>query len=294
MASAGCLPVARPTVTIGLVAPFEGRYRDVGYEVIYAVRLAVREANAAGGVAGYNVALLALDDGGSAENAVEQARKLVVAPEVVGAIGHWLEGTTVAAAPVYVEAGLPMVAAGAAGRIAPGRFRLWLTDDQVRASVTPTAQQCPPPCDSLEELDWLIEARAADPTTEVFGPALWGQPQFVALAGEAAEGVAFVTPAPYPADTADPGFADRYRAISNGIEPRSNAVLAYDAARLLLAAIEASMTVEDAPTREGVGTALGTLTFSGLSGTIRFDAAGDWTEVKAWVYRWVAGVVGRG
>ncbi len=40
----------RPTVKIGLVAPFEGRYRYVGYDVIYAVRLALHEANAAGGV----------------------------------------------------------------------------------------------------------------------------------------------------------------------------------------------------------------------------------------------------
>src|SRR5437773_8430394 len=52
-----CVPVTRPIVKIGLVAPFEGRYRDVGYEVIYAVRLAVREANASGGVAGFAVEL---------------------------------------------------------------------------------------------------------------------------------------------------------------------------------------------------------------------------------------------
>src|SRR5688572_12765648 len=59
---AACVPTTQPMIKIGLVAPFEGRYRDVGYEVVYAVRLAVREANARGGVAGHVVELIALDD----------------------------------------------------------------------------------------------------------------------------------------------------------------------------------------------------------------------------------------
>lgn len=103
----------RPTVKIGLVAPFEGRYRYVGYDVIYAVRLALREANAAGGVGGYNVELAAYDDGGDPAMAVEQARKLAADPEVVAAIGHFREQTTAAALDAYAEAGIPLVAAAA-------------------------------------------------------------------------------------------------------------------------------------------------------------------------------------
>ncbi|HIE37729.1 MAG TPA: hypothetical protein EYP77_01440, partial [Anaerolineae bacterium] len=34
--------VVHPTVKIGLVAPFEGRYRYVGYDLFPAVRLALR------------------------------------------------------------------------------------------------------------------------------------------------------------------------------------------------------------------------------------------------------------
>ncbi len=293
LAAAGCLPVARPTVTIGLVAPFEGRYRDVGYEVIYAVRLAVREANAAGGVAGYNVALMAVDDAGNPEQAAEQARKLSVAPEVVGVIGHWLESTTVAAAPVYVERGLPVMATAASPELAEGVFRLWLTREAEAAAISTGAQQCPPPCDSLEDLDWLYETRASDPDGAVFGPALWGQPQFAALAGEAAEGATFVSPAPYPADSADPGFAEHYRAMSNGVEPRASAVLAYDATRTLFAAIEASVAEGGKPTRAGVAAALGEISFGGLSGTIAFDADGDWINRQGWVYQWEGELVSR-
>jgi branched-chain amino acid transport system substrate-binding protein len=99
----------RPTVRIGLVAPFEGRYRYVGYDVIYAVRLALREANSAGGVGGYNVELVAYDDGADPSMAVQQARKLAIDSEVVAAIGHFQEATTEAAAGVYADEGMPLV-----------------------------------------------------------------------------------------------------------------------------------------------------------------------------------------
>jgi len=100
----------RPTVKIGLVAPFEGRYRYVGYDVIYATRLALREANGAGGVGGYNVELVAYDDGAELDQATQQARKLAVDPDVVAAIGHFREGATAAAASIYAQAGIPLVA----------------------------------------------------------------------------------------------------------------------------------------------------------------------------------------
>ena len=100
----------RPAVKIGLVAPFEGRYRYVGYDAIYAVRLALREANAAGGMGGYSVELVAYDDWAEPAMAIEQARKLAADPEVVAAIGHFREETTAAALSGYAEAGIPLVA----------------------------------------------------------------------------------------------------------------------------------------------------------------------------------------
>ena len=101
----------RPTVKIGLVAPFEGRYRYVGYDVIYAVRLALREANQDGAVAGYGVELVAYDDGADPAMAAQQARKLDVDPAVVGALGHFRAATTAAARGVYAEARIPLLMA---------------------------------------------------------------------------------------------------------------------------------------------------------------------------------------
>lgn len=101
-----------PTLKVGLIAPFEGRYRYVGYDVIYAVQLALLEANEEGGVAGWGVELVAYDDGADPLMAIEQAGKLGVDPAVVGAIGHFRRETTVAAVESYREAGIPLLAPG--------------------------------------------------------------------------------------------------------------------------------------------------------------------------------------
>lgn len=107
----GCQSVD-PVVKIGLVAPFEGRQRDVGYDVLYSARLAVREINEAGGIDGRRVALVALDDGGSAEFAQGTAQALVIDPSVVAVVGHWQPETTSAAEPIYLQNGLTLLAGG--------------------------------------------------------------------------------------------------------------------------------------------------------------------------------------
>jgi ABC-type branched-subunit amino acid transport system substrate-binding protein len=109
------LALARPTVQvvkIGLVAPFEGRHRDVGYDVIYSARLAIREANRAAGAGQAKALLVAVDDFGDPEIARESAEAMTIDPEVMAVIGHWLPETTTAARPIYREAGLAFVEAG--------------------------------------------------------------------------------------------------------------------------------------------------------------------------------------
>ena len=109
-----CLPPALPPVLkIGLVAPFEGRYRYVGYDTIYAARLAVREINERGGAGGYRLELVAYDDRGDAELARTAARNLAVDPAVVAVLGHYRQESTLAAQTIYAAAGLPLLAVGA-------------------------------------------------------------------------------------------------------------------------------------------------------------------------------------
>ena len=99
----------KPIVKVGLVAPFEGLYRPLGYEVLYAVKLAIRERNASGGVAGYMVELVALNDDNQPAVAAQRAREMAVDPDVVGVIGHFSSPATLAALEEYRRAGLALV-----------------------------------------------------------------------------------------------------------------------------------------------------------------------------------------
>lgn len=123
-----CVPPLPRIVKIGLVAPFEGRYRYVGYDAIYAARLAVQELNAAGGVGGRQLELVAYDDRGDPELARTAARNLVTDPDVVAVIGHYRQASTEVAAPLYVEAGLPLVLVGARVASTPGVWQLTSPD----------------------------------------------------------------------------------------------------------------------------------------------------------------------
>jgi branched-chain amino acid transport system substrate-binding protein len=133
---AGCSIVA-PVIKIGLVGPFEGRHRQIGYDTVYSARLAIREINKSGGVGKYRVGLVALDDFGNPEIAVQVAQSLVIDPGVVAVVGHWLSQTTAVAEPVYEQASLPFLAGGSEPfgpsepELLPARFR------QAYEAVTP-------------------------------------------------------------------------------------------------------------------------------------------------------------
>jgi branched-chain amino acid transport system substrate-binding protein len=101
------------TVKIGLSAPFEGLYRDLGYEVLSAVRLAVRQRNEAGGVGGrYLVEMVALNDFNEAEESIQQAREMAADPGVLGVLGGWSPQTAQAAALEYERLGIAFLAPG--------------------------------------------------------------------------------------------------------------------------------------------------------------------------------------
>lgn len=98
-----------PVLKIGLVAPFEGEQREIGYGVLYSARLAVREINAAGGVGGYRLNLVAFDDSTYPSEAQSVAEALIVDPDVIAVLGHWQSQTNAAAQPLYTTANMPFV-----------------------------------------------------------------------------------------------------------------------------------------------------------------------------------------
>lgn len=72
-----CAVVQSESVTkIALLAPFEGRYREIGYNALYAVRLAMTDSGL------QDVNLLAVDDGSTVESAIDHIKALNIDPTV--------------------------------------------------------------------------------------------------------------------------------------------------------------------------------------------------------------------
>ncbi len=90
---------------LGLAAPLEESY---GRNVRRGVELAVERVNAAGGIRGLRLELLALSDSADPQRAVAVADSFHKDEAVVAVIGHVNSGTTLAAAPIY-DRGLPAV-----------------------------------------------------------------------------------------------------------------------------------------------------------------------------------------
>jgi ABC-type branched-subunit amino acid transport system substrate-binding protein len=105
----GCYGSTPPVVKLGLIAPFEERYRDDGYAALHAVRLAVQERNAAGGVAGRQVMVVALNDSGRPDEAHQRAANLAVDRDVLGVIGPLQRATADAAGPLLAAQGLAWI-----------------------------------------------------------------------------------------------------------------------------------------------------------------------------------------
>ncbi len=161
-------------IKVGLVAPFEGSYRHVGYDAVYAARLAVREINAAGGIDGRQLELVAYDDRGDAALAAQIAANLIIDPDVVAVIGHYRPRTSASAGTVYAEAGLPNLVIGDSAspsatawflapppaRVAEAMQRVGLASNPETAGVWTDAQA---PEASAEHLGAYLADRAVKP-----------------------------------------------------------------------------------------------------------------------------------
>ncbi|MDP2937416.1 MAG: branched-chain amino acid ABC transporter substrate-binding protein, partial [Dehalococcoidia bacterium] len=105
-----CVPASAPaTFKIGLVAPFSGRDAALGYNMLAAAKLALKEWNERGGVGGYYIELVAQDDHNEGEAAAVQAWKMALDPQLLGVVGHPSSESARAGASVYLAAHLPAI-----------------------------------------------------------------------------------------------------------------------------------------------------------------------------------------
>jgi ABC-type branched-subunit amino acid transport system substrate-binding protein len=97
---------AAPVVKIGVIAPFEGAGRPLGYAVLPAIKAAVADANAQGSFGPSRAMVVAFNDNLDPATAAEQAQALALDRDVVAVIGPFTQETADAARPILEAAGL--------------------------------------------------------------------------------------------------------------------------------------------------------------------------------------------
>ena len=106
---------ADKSVTVGINLPLTGADAQAATKIKQGAQLAFDEANAAGGVAGYKVELLVLDDGTATAGqydpaqAATNARKMVSDSNVVAAIGPQMSGSGKAMSPILSQGNLAII-----------------------------------------------------------------------------------------------------------------------------------------------------------------------------------------
>lgn len=104
---------AAETFRIGVSLGESGRYQFPSRMQINGYRLWEKNVNLKGGLLGKPVELTILDDGGEADRAVDNYRRLISEDRVDTVFGPYSSGLTAAVAPGVEKAGYPMLAAGA-------------------------------------------------------------------------------------------------------------------------------------------------------------------------------------
>ena len=116
----GRSPNAPEVVKVGLIAPFEGPSRPLGYAVLQAVRLRLQRWNQAGGVP--RVELVALNDDGDPALAARLPGQLALDPDVLLVLGPPQGQTALAAMPGFQAHALPAISLAP---LSDAGFALW-------------------------------------------------------------------------------------------------------------------------------------------------------------------------
>jgi branched-chain amino acid transport system substrate-binding protein len=103
--------MAQQTIKIGFFGPLTEAFAGLGKEAKKGADLALKQANAAGGINGVRLELVSYDDRGNRTEAVAVSRKMIEQDKVVAIVGGSLSLTSIAAAPAINDAKVPMVVA---------------------------------------------------------------------------------------------------------------------------------------------------------------------------------------
>ncbi len=111
---AACGP-AKPTgeVIVYVAAPLSGFQANGGQTVLGGVKLMAEQLNEAGGLLGYEVKVVGIDDESDSDVAVEVAQQIKEAvggkDRIIGVIGHYNSGQTLAAMEIYKDLSIVII-----------------------------------------------------------------------------------------------------------------------------------------------------------------------------------------
>jgi branched-chain amino acid transport system substrate-binding protein len=134
----GCAKKEEPaemakTIKIPVASPFTGQLATFGEPVKNGALLMAEEVNAAGGIDGAKVEITLGDELCDPKEAANVATKFAADSEVSIVIGHLCSSATMAALPIYKEAGLPAISPASTnpkiGEMSPYYFRNVYKDD---------------------------------------------------------------------------------------------------------------------------------------------------------------------
>lgn len=128
---------AAPLVRLGALFGMSGPVGEVGQRSAAAARLAVTEANAAGGVLGRQIELIVGDDGCDANTAVLAANSMVTR-DIVASVGGACSVGTVPTVKIFHDAGIPMIipSSNSTDLVDPGFDTVFLMSGTTAAEAT--------------------------------------------------------------------------------------------------------------------------------------------------------------
>ena len=283
--------VYRPVVKIAIVAPFSGMYREIGYQVLNGARIAVNEYNDSN-IALTEIELIAFDDAGNPTQAQEQANKVLTDKKVLVVIGHWLDKTTTAAAPIYMNANIPLLSTSSKPSNPDNAgitfFRLHPTTKQITDEIERLGNlhtiysSCN--CDPYESAEFLESLQEKHQNDVAIGGPLWSLQTFNNIVGDKSEGSLFVVPAPEPMlENIASRFVVQYKtSYPEGPDPSWFALHAYESIHLIVNTIQAT----EALTSKSFAETLSEIDYHGPIGRVQFDSVGKWIEPQLKVYKW--------
>jgi ABC-type branched-subunit amino acid transport system substrate-binding protein len=215
----GCRGVQTQNIMrIGLLAPFEGRYREVGYNAYYAVKLALQDYGQT------DVELVAVDDGGTVESAVDRARALAGDPMTIAVIALGYAATDAETQAAFGD--LPVLIVGHWGAKPETSSVLMMANPELDSLITALSQSN------------IIDAITLE--APIIGGDAFALEQFPMLR-ENLEGITIATSGSLPDST----FQQRYRNSAQFTpQPGLLATSTYTAAQMILTTWEQNKTLD--------------------------------------------------